>query len=235
MTRTRSYGGTLEFLDQSNLDPQELRTSIADVGRLNRWFGGTRAVVAEVRRVVRQRGLKGETKMLDVGTGGADIPRALVRWGKRQGLSFRIVACDRHQQIAVVAAASRDGDASISILRADALELPFPAGHFDFVTCSLMIHHLAEKDVVTLLDKLRRLPRHALIVSDLERGRLAYVGTWLGTHLTCRSRFTRHDGPVSVRRAFTLDELRAISDRAGCEDMRWLPRPCFRTVGVLEI
>jgi hypothetical protein len=73
-----------------------------------------------------------------------------------------------------------------------------------------------------------------LIVSDLRRSRLAYAGVWLGTHLVCRSPFTRHDGPVSVRRAYTLDELRALSRRAGCVNMRWVRRPFFRAVGVLE-
>ena len=234
MTRTRSNGGKLEFLDRPDLDPRELRTCLRDVERLNRWFGGARAVVAEVRRLVEQRGIAGQIRVLDVGAGGADIPRALVRWGRHRGLSFRVLACDRHEQTAGVAAALCDGDSSISILRADALALPFPAGHFDFVTCSLVIHHLAEQDVIALLGTLRRLPRHALIVTDLERGPLAYAGVWLGTHLFCRSRFTHHDGPVSVRRAFALDELRRISVRAGCETMRWRRRPCFRTVGVME-
>jgi 2-polyprenyl-3-methyl-5-hydroxy-6-metoxy-1,4-benzoquinol methylase len=234
MTRLRLDGDKLEFLDQPNLDPRELRTCFADVERLNRWFGGTRAVVAEVRRIASQRGLKGRISVLDVGAGGADIPRALVRWGRRHGADLRIVACDRHEQITGVAAAFCSGAASISILRTDALALPFRPGDFDFVTCSLMLHHLKEEDVVALLEKLRGLPRRALIVSDLERSGWAYIGTWLGTHLLCRSPFTRHDGPASVRRAYTLDELCAFSRRAGCGNMRWSRRWSFRVVGVLE-
>ena len=145
---TRVSGEALEFLDQRKLDPEELRTCIADVGRLNRWFGGTGAVLGEVRRLVRQRSLKGRIRVLDVGTGGADIPRALAAWGERHGLSFRIVACDRHQQNSRVAADACAATDSISILRADALGLPFREGDFDFVTCSLMIHHFAEEAVM---------------------------------------------------------------------------------------
>lgn len=234
MTRRRLNGGALEFLDQPNLDNRELRVCLTDVERLNRWFGGTRAVVAEVGRIVAQRGLQGRIAVLDVGAGGADIPRALVRWGQRRRLAFRIVACDRHEQIAGLAAAFCSGVPSISVLRTDALALPFRPGQFDFVTCSLMIHHLAEGEVVALLEQLGRLPRHALIVSDLERGGLARIGVWAGTRLFCRSLFTRHDGPLSVRRAYTLDELRALSRRAGCVNMRWSRRPLFRVVGVLE-
>lgn len=234
MTRPRSDGSALEFLDQADLNPREIRTCLNDVARLNRWFGGTRSIVAEVGRIAGQRGLSGRASVLDVGTGGADIPRALIRRGARQGLDFRVAACDRHEQIVRAAAAFCSRTESISVLRADALAPPFPPGRFDFVTCSLMIHHLSPDDVVALLAKLRELPRQALIVSDLERGSLAWAGTWLATHLVCRSPYTRHDGPVSVRRAYTLDELRALSRRAGCESMRWSRRLFFRVVGVLE-
>jgi len=234
MIFARLTGSALEHLDQANLDSRELRICLNDVERLNRWFGGASAVLAEVGRIVRQRGLKGSIQVLDIGTGGADIPRAMVRWGTRQRLSFRIVACDRHAAIIGVAAAACSGAASISILRTDALALPFQPGHFDFVTCSLMMHHLPEEHAIRLLEGLRELPRRALIVSDLRRSRLAYAGVWLGTHLVCRSPFTRHDGPVSVRRAYTLDELRALSRRAGCVNMSWRRRPFFRAVGVLE-
>ncbi len=233
--RKRLDGTALEFLDRSLLNDQELRIYLADVERLNRWFGGTRAVLEAVQDVTRRRGLREDISLLDIGTGGADIPRALVRWGKRQGLAMHIAACDSDTQIAGIAASLCGGDRSIAVLGANALQLPFRAGHFDFVTCSLMVHHLAEQDVVSLLERLRGLPRCALIVSDLERSCLAYLGTWLATHLICRSRFTPRDGPVSVRRAFTLDELRSMSGRAGCGNMLWFRRPFFRAVGVLEV
>ncbi len=234
MTRPRLAGDNLEFLDQPDLDLRELRVCLADVARLNRWFGGTRAVLAEVRRIARRRGLKGRSDVLDIGTGGADVPRALVGWGRRRGVHFHVAACDRHEGIARAAAAFCSGVPSISVLRADASALPFRRERFDFVTCSLMIHHLAEDEVIALLRELGGLARYALIVSDLERGAWAYIGVWLGTHLFCRSSYTRHDGPASVRRAYTLEELRTISQRAGLGNMHWSRRWLFRVVGVLE-
>ncbi|RPI10054.1 MAG: methyltransferase domain-containing protein [Acidobacteriales bacterium] len=234
MIPSRTRGDALELLDQPNLDFRELCTSLRDVGRLNRWFGGAQAIVSEVARIVKQRGLTGTITVLDIGTGGADIPRRLIRWGARHGLSVRVVACDRHEQIVTAAAAFSAGSEAISILRADALALPLLPGHFDFVTCSLMLHHLADDDAVTLLERLRDAPRHALIVCDLVRSRRARAGVWLAAHLVCRSRVTRHDGPLSVLRSFTVDELRALSHRAGCAEMLWFRRRNFRVVGVLE-
>ena len=230
----RARSGALELLDQSNLSVRELSTSLRDVGRLNRWFGGTRSVVAEVARIARERGLAGRVSVLDIGTGGADIPRALVRWGERHSISFEIVACDRHEQVVALAAAFSSSHESITVLRADALALPFLPRSFDFVTCSLLIHHLAEDEVTTLLEKLRQLPRHALIACDLERSDRGRAGAWLATRLVCCGRLTRHDGPLSVLRSYTLEELSAHSRRAGCGEMRWSRRPFYRVVGVLE-
>lgn len=234
MIAPRLTGGALELLDQPILDPRELRASLRDVGRLNRWFGGARAVVSEVGRIVGTRGLKGRITVLDIGAGGADIPRALARWGKRHGLRLDVVACDLRGQVAALAAEFSSGHRSIRVVRSDAMALPFPAGHFDFVTCSLMLHHLGDQEVISLLGKLRRLPRHALIACDLERSRRGHAGVWLATRLVCSSRLTRHDGPLSVLRAYTLEELRELSRRAGCEGMRWVRRSFFRVVGVLE-
>ena len=235
MKRLRAEEDALEFLDRPNLDPSELRVSLRDVERLNRWFGGADCVLQEVARVSRTRGLAGDIRVLDVGSGGADIPRALMRWGKRNDLRIHSVACDLHEQVGGVAADFCGGDSSISILRADARMPPFAPRSFDFVTCSLMIHHLAEDDVVWLLEAVRPLARHALILCDLERSGRAYAGAWLATRLFCRGRFTRHDGPMSVRRAYTIPELTALARRAGCGDMRWSRRAFFRLVGVLEV
>ena len=224
----------LEFMDRPRLDAGELRDCLRDIGRLNRWFGGAAAVLSEVQRIVRARALNGRITVLDIGTGGGDIPRALLGWSARRGLAVEVVACDIHDQIIAAAAASSRDLGRMSFVRTEALALPFVAGHFDFVLSSLTLHHLPEREVVPFLRGLRELPRQALIVCDLERARLGYAGVWLATHAISRNRFTRHDGPVSVLRAYTLDELAELSREAGCGDMRWRRRRFFRVVGVLE-
>ncbi len=235
MIRLQAEDEALEHLDREGLDLHELRVTLRDVERLNRWFGGTNCVIREVERISRERRIGSAIRVLDVGSGGADIPRALVRWGVENGLHSRVVACDRHEQIATVAAASCDSNRALCVIRADGSAPPFAPRTFDFVTCSLMIHHLAEKEILKLLQALRPLPKHALILCDLERSRRAYAGVWLATRVISRSKLTKHDGPVSVRRAYTMEEISELSRRAGCEDIRWSRHAFFRLVGVLEV
>ena len=56
--------------------------------------------------------------------------------------------------------------------------------------------------------------REAVLVNDLERHVLPYLFIRC-TRPFARSRITRHDGPASVRQAFTREELQALAVGAG--------------------
>jgi hypothetical protein len=60
-----------------------------------------------------------------------------------------------------------------------------------------------------------RVARRGVVVNDLIRGRLVYLGAWLLAHLATANPYTRYDAPLSVRRAFDRRELRALIESAG--------------------
>ena len=62
-----------------------------------------------------------------------------------------------------------------------------------------------------------RLATRGVVVNDLVRRRRPYVRSWLVTRPF--NAVLRHDGPLSVRRAFRPDELTALARRA---EMSWL-------------
>ncbi len=183
-------------------------------------------------RMAVQRPAREPISILDVGTGSADVPRAIARWARRKGLIVKITACDMHSQVARVAQLECADEPDIRIIQADITRLPFPTGSFDFAICSLLLHHLAESQVRTALCELRRTARHGVIVSDLVRGWLPYAGVVLATHMLSRNVITRNDGPLSVRRAYTVVEMRKLADEAGYPDLVLHSRPGFRMVGV---
>jgi hypothetical protein len=57
-----------------------------------------------------------------------------------------------------------------------------------------------------------------VLVFDVERSRLAYIGSLLLTRLLLMHPMTRHDAAASVRRAYTAPELRDLAARAGLRD-----------------
>jgi hypothetical protein len=95
------------------------------------------------------------------------------------------------------------------------------------VSC-LTLHHFSPREAVTVLSEMWRVARRGLVVVDLTRGVMAYVGTWLATRAIARSRVTRYDGPLSVLRAYTPAEMCSLGRQAGLENIRHTRHMSFR-------
>ena len=229
-----SRSGASESIDLPSLDRDELRSELKSIARLNRFFGGTSIILAQFDRFLKSRRLSGTVSILDVGTGGADIPRALVKFARKRGVRIEIVAYEKHEQVLEAAAGFSSAYPEISFVKADILTSSLAPASFDFAVCSLVAHHMSRDETVELLRILNHVSRRGFILSDLDRRRLAYAGVWLGTRLFTRSRYARHDGPLSVLRAYTLDEMTELTRRAGCDGLRIFRHPFFRLLVVQE-
>ena len=112
-------------------------------------------------------------------------------------------------------------------MRADGGALPFGDGAFDVVICTLALHHFEPAGARALLRELRRVARIVPVVCDLRRSALAFAATWLWSR-TSRNRLTRHDAPLSVRRAYTPAEALALARDAGWRAPHVRREPFFR-------
>lgn len=229
-----------ELLDRPDVDARALAGNLRDLRLMNRWLGWSHTVGAQVERLMRARGLSSAT-LLDVATGSADIPRAVITGAARHGRTIRAVATDISAPVLTEARrtmlALRPLDAPplfthssaehrsslpvppLAFVQHDATHLPFRDRSFDIATLCLAAHHLAPAELVQALAELGRVSRHGVIVSDLVRGPLDYLLARLMA-LVLRNPLTAHDGPVSVLRAYTPAELHALARRAGLRPIR---------------
>ena len=209
--------GVAELLDGPLDDPATLDANLRDLARINRLTGGARL---SVRAIAALRAPGSVATILDVGTGGADIPLALLARARAVGEALEITASDSRAEIlesAVRARPAVGATPGLGLAIADGRALPYPDGAFDVAHASLVLHHLEPADAVAFLRELRRVARRGIVVNDLVRGRLAWLGGWLLVHAIARSRYTRHDGPLSVRRAYDRREIRELIAAAGLE------------------
>ena len=219
-----------ELMDGDGFSTAELKANFRDIQRVNHWFGGTSAILNELPKLVSDDA--DTLSLLDIATGVADIPVAIQRWCAARGLAADITATDIAPEMLALASAQIAGTPGIHLRQADAREMPFPSRSFDVVTCSLALHHFDPAGAVQVLREMDRLCRTGFIVNDLRRGAIAYGATWLASQLTTRNRLTRHDAPLSIRRAYTPGELRALLDEAGVVDAEVRTLPWFRVVAV---
>ncbi len=196
---------TPELLDQLDaVAPDVLCANLRDIARYNHWLGANRLMHRLVLSMIDSA-----CHGLDIGAGAGDFVDYAAHTGKS-----RWVALDA--SAAVLRCGSRRESApTCPAVAASGLALPFPDGTFDVVTCAQTVHHLEPGEASELLRECARVARRGVIVVDLTRSYVTLAGVWLLTRLTSRNPMTRADGVQSARRAYTLDEARALAQVAG--------------------
>ena len=125
--------------------------------------------------------------------------------------------------------------ATLRYTAADARALPFADCSFDVALCSLSLHHMRPGDAVRMLAELRRVARLGLVVNDLVRCWHGLVGAWLFGNVLSRNPLTRHDAPLSFRRAYTVTEMQALAREAGLDEVRFRGFFGFRVCMLYEL
>jgi len=226
----RSYAK--EMMDLPGQPRELLEEDLRNLRIINRLLGNYRNVVRGLNRLVGAQKID-RFSLLDVGTGSGDIPAAIARWARRNGVAVRISALE-HEPVTVAQAALQTRDFSeVTVVRGDGMAPPFHAASFDFVLASQLLHHFSEEQIIRLLRIWSPLARRAIIVSDLVRHPLAYYGIRLLTRCFTRNAMTRSDAPLSVARAFTLAEWRALLREADVGPFQILSAFPFRVMALI--
>src|SRR5262249_44024425 len=189
-----------EILDTLPYD--QARASLSDLTRLNARWGGH----STLRKLLADAVVTPQFTLLDVGAASADMGRCIRGWYSEA----RVTALDY--------IASHLTASGFAKLAADAFRLPFRPKTFDFVFCSLFLHHFTDDQIVHLLREFGAIARRAVLVIDLERHPIPYYFVpwtywFLGWHPV-----TQNDAPISVEAAFKPRELEQLAERAGLTD-----------------
>lgn len=209
-----------EWLDGPLDEPATLDGHLRDLRRVNRWLGGVSLSAVALDALAAHRA---ELTLLDVWTAGADLPRALARRARTRRRRLHAVGIDSRPEVLAAAVrlrAETDGVDDVELHAGDGRNLRFADRSFDVAHASLVLHHLDPAVAVEVLREMGRVARLGVVVNDLDRTRAGWVGAWLAGHLLTANRYTRHDAPLSVRRAYRPHEAAAMLYAAGLRPVR---------------
>jgi 2-polyprenyl-3-methyl-5-hydroxy-6-metoxy-1,4-benzoquinol methylase len=221
----------LEIIDTTELDPQTMGRVLSDLDVVNRRLGGYRTTLEAVENVVAP----GDSPLLvlDVGAGGGDMARELIRWGRARDRRVRVVSVDLSAEACVYASRRLRDLPDASVARADVLALPFAADAFDVVVCALFLHHFQQEDAARLVTAMYDRSRYGVVINDLHRHPLAYAGYVLFSRVFGLCRVVRHDGALSVLRAFRRPDFEQLARATGLRiETRW--RWAFRWQAIVR-
>jgi len=206
-------------MDDPAIDPARHERALTGLAKLNRLSRAWAPLWSAIEP--RARSLDRPMRLLDIATGGGDVLASLLRLAARRGLTIEAAAGDISETALRVARrrleAAGVGE-RVELLRLDAVRDDLPCG-FDGAMCSLFLHHLTGEQAAGLL---RRMGGAAelVVASDLRRTRLNHLAARLASRALTRSEVVHVDALLSVRAAFTMEEMASVAHEAGLGEVR---------------
>ncbi|GAB3541612.1 class I SAM-dependent methyltransferase [Arthrobacter tecti] len=200
----------VEEMDKPGCDPAALDRTYAQFSLVNRFVAGWRRTWE--RKVRPVLSTTRTNTLLDIGSGGGDVPRAFARWALRDGIRLTITAIDPDERAFAFAKRRHDNEPApgLTFRRAFSSELVAKGEQYDVVTSNHVLHHLSPDELGGLLRDSELLSTRLALHSDIERTRIGYPLFSLAT-LPFLGSYIREDGLTSIRRSYLARELRGVA------------------------
>lgn len=198
----------LELMDDPDCDPVALERTYRHFSLVNRAVSGWRRIYERRIRPLATASPSPVT-VLDIGSGGGDVARALAAWSRRDGRPISVTAIDPDPRAHAFALSLPPSD-GVRYEQTTSRDLVEAGRSFDVVVSNHVLHHLAEAELTALLDDSRVLARSVTIHNDIARGRVAYLAYSAATRVGFGGSFIRPDGLLSIRRSYTPREMRSL-------------------------
>jgi len=205
-----------ELMDDAAVPREEFEACLRDLARVNVLMRAHRPILAWLERAARDLGPGDRLSVLDVGFGQGDLLRRIHAWCAGRGLRPDLVGIDLSPWSAAAARAATAPGTEIDYRTGDVFGFR-PERPPDLVVSSQFAHHLPDDAVVAFLRFMEGTARRGWFVSDLHRHPVAFWGFALLARAARWHRFVRHDGPVSIARAFRRGDWERLVRRAGLE------------------
>ena len=200
-----------ELMDTETVPAEDFARCLGDLAIVNRLTLTHRATLAWLRRAV---GDATSFSVLDVGFGHGDLLRAIAKWAAWNGKLATLSGVDLDPSSELAARAATPADMAIGFHTGDVFHFQ-PAARPDFVVSSLFTHHLPDAKVVDFIRWMEATAVRGWFVNDLHRHAAAYYGFRALAGVSGWHRFVRHDGAVSIARAFRRTDWERYLAEAG--------------------
>ena len=216
-----------EWLDDDRGTPAEIDAALHYITLANRRFGGVRLHARLLKHALTRVPPERRPHILEVASGHAGVLQtAVLQLGVTAEFTPEVTLLDRSTAHLPDPRVWSSALPAPRVLTGDALALPLADESVDIISCCLFLHHLEPPEISRFLAEAQRVARVAIVINDLDRSAFHFRLAQLNTIID-RSRISQHDGPVSVRRAYTYRELARMLANTGSSfvlERAWLYR-----------
>lgn len=199
----------VEFMDKDDCDLIKLENTYRQFSTINGLLSNWKRIYKNRLKPMMKDAGRSYT-LLDIGFGGGDIPLAISKWAKKDGIKLQITAIETDSR-AFEYAQTLQNDPSISFLNCSSTDLMNDHKLFDFVISNHVLHHLDEESALEILNEAKTLANTLVIFNDIERSDLGYLLFNIFSRPLFWNSFITADGLTSIKRCYTKNELQHLA------------------------
>ncbi len=197
-----------ELMDDLTVHGEVVPKTLKELNIINKFLGGNYVTIRGISKLLLGNGpTEKPIRIADMGCGGGDILKSIANWARKRDLNAELIGIDANPNIIDYAKINSSGYSNIEYRVENVFDSPGLNGDYDIILSTLFLHHFDYEQSTFLLRKWSRMARIGVVVNDLHRHPMAYHSISLLTNMFSRSYMVKNDGPVSVLRAFSKQEL----------------------------
>ena len=189
-----------ELMDDFSIQDERVDLALRELRLINYFLGGNTGSKRGVSKIILNIP-NDKIYLLDAGSGSSDVLDDL----KKKHRSVRVISLDRNKRVCNFI--KRNNNFKPMVVCADAFNLPFKDKSIDIIHTSLFLHHFDSRSLSSMLKIFNKVAKYGIVINDLQRSLLAFLGIKILTMLFSRSELVKSDAPVSVRKGFIKSEL----------------------------
>jgi len=208
-----------EILDQSNIPFADIASNLEELDWINSHLGGHSITIDGFKELSKN---KKYVSVCEIGCGGGDNLNALYNYCKKNNIDATFTGIDINKEC-IAFAKAKTAITNAQFIVADYKNVDFKNKKPDIIFSSLFCHHFADKDLVEMMNWMKKNSTIGFFINDLHRHSIAYHFIKWATNLFSKSYLVKNDAPISVLRAFKKKEWKQIFNKASIDyfSIKW--------------
>jgi len=210
-----------EYLDNSHIETKDLYQNLIELDIINSRLGGYNASRKGLAAILKTT--KPVNTILDIGFGGGDSIKQMQKYCEKKNVKLFFYGVDLKDDCVKYAESNLITFSNTQLICDDYRNISADLlKQIDVIHCSLFLHHLTDEEIIDLL-KFGKSNQCIILANDLQRNWFAYYSIKFLTAIFSKSYLVKNDAPISVKRGFKKNELKALLEKAGYKNysVKW--------------
>lgn len=198
-----------EIMDDFELQGKELKKTLNDLDKVNKWLGGNKVSIEGLESVLKSTCFAQPVRIMDVGCGNGSLLKEIAEYGRKNGIQMQLSGIDANPYTIELARQNTSSYPEITFKALDIFSEDFKYQKVDIIFCTLTLHHFSDPEILQILENFTQIAEMGIVINDLHRSRVAYFLFRIFCKVFIDNEIAKKDGLTSILRGFKKEDLKA--------------------------